>query len=85
MSDIFAVRDVDEKTRRFIYSYARNRRIKVGGALKEIAFLADEHLKESERSGHKPKYKTIFDSYGKIRFKSGKALSERLDEELYGE
>lgn len=84
MGDIFAVRDVDEGTRRFIYTYARSRRMKVGRAIREIVYLVQEHLKEEEQGKKKKKYKTFWETVEKCSFHGPKDLSQRIDEFVYG-
>ena len=83
MGDIFAVRDVDEGTKRFIYTYARSRRMKVGRAIKEIAYLAQEHLKETAGK-KKKKYKTLAETFDRIKFRGDADLSQKIDEIVYG-
>ncbi len=83
MGDIFAVRDVDEGTKKFIYTYARSRKMKVGGAIKEIVYLVQEHLKEKGKP-RKKKYKSLLESMEKCSFHGPKDLSQRIDEFVYG-
>ena len=86
MSDIFAIRDVDEPTRRFIHIYARNRRLKAGKALKELVKLAQTHLQEKEKTTKKYKYKSIMDAYKHFGFRSNDPhLSEHIDDVAYGD
>ncbi|MFH2105804.1 MAG: hypothetical protein ABII22_00965 [Candidatus Micrarchaeota archaeon] len=85
MADIFAVRKVDEKTKEFIYEYAHLHDLNTGEALDEIARLAKEHLKEKDQQKSKKKYKSFFDTYDRIAFRSGeKDLSKNIDKILYG-
>ena len=83
MADIFAVRNVDEKTKEFIYNYAHEHDVNLGEALREIMQLARIHLSESGR--HKKKYRSIFEVYNQIAFKSDDPnLSKNIDKVLYG-
>ena len=83
MSDMFAIRNVDEKTREFICKYASENDVNISEALQEIIVLVQEHLKEKEQQ--KKKYKSIFDTYDRIAFRSGDPnLSKSIDKILYG-
>ncbi len=85
MADVFAVRNVGEKTKDFIYEYAHNHDLNTGEALDEITRLAREHLKEKEQQNQKKKYKSFFDTYEEIAFKSDDPnLSQNIDKILYG-
>ena len=86
MSELFAVRNVDEKTKHFIYKYATENDVNIGEALREIVFLVQEHLKEKEQQKQKKKYSSLFDTYDKIAFTSDDPqLSEKIDTILYEE
>ena len=81
MSDIFAVRKVDEKTREFIYEYAHENDLTTGEALREIARMAKEHMKETP----KKKYRSFFEIYDEVKFRSKDPnLSKNIDKYLYG-
>lgn len=81
MSGMFAVRNVDKNTKKYIQTYAAERDLTLGEALREMVFLVQEHLAE-----RKPKkYKSLFDTYEKIAFSSDDPhLSEKIDEIVYG-
>ncbi len=84
MSEIFAIRDVDEKTKKFIHKYAHEHDVNLSEALRDIVFMVQEHLKELEKQKTKKKYKSFFDLYDKLKFRSNDPhLSERIDEILY--
>lgn len=84
MSDFFAIRNVDPKTKEFITEYAKEKDLSMSEALREIVFLAKEHIKEQKPS--KKKYRGFFDTYEKIAFKSGNPnLSSGIDKLLYEE
>lgn len=84
MSDVFAVRKVDEKTKEFIYDYAHKNDLTAGEALREITRMAQEHLKERERPAKKRKY-SIFEIYDKVAFSAKDPnLSKNIDRYLYG-
>ncbi len=86
MSDFFAIRDVDEPTRRFIHSYARSRKMKAARALKELVGLAQARLREKEGEKPKYKYKSIMDSCKRLSFTSDDPrLSEHVDDVVYGD
>ncbi len=86
MSDIFAIRDVDEHSRSFFHRFAQSRRLKAASAFKELVQLAQEHLREKEQSGAKKKYKTLMDGFEKLRFHSDQTdASEHVDDIVYGD
>lgn len=76
MSEIFAVRNVDEKTRTFISEYANEHNLNTGDALRDIVSFAQEHLKEKKQ--HK-KYQSIFKIHDKIKF-SGSTTNYKVNE-----
>lgn len=85
MADIFAVRNVDEKTKEFIYNYAHEHDVNLGDALRELVYLVEEHLREREQQKHKKKYVSFFEIYDKVKFSGGDSnLSKNMDEVLYG-
>jgi len=85
MSEMFAVRNVDNKTKEFIYEYAHAHDLNLGEALREISRLVQEHLKEKERKKQKKKYRSFFEIYNKVAFKSDDPnLSKNIDSVLYG-
>ena len=82
MSEMFAIRNVDDATREFILEYAEEHNITVAEALKEIILLVQEHLGEKP----KKKYKSVFEVYEKLKFKTDDPkLSEKVDEIVYGD
>ena len=86
MSDLFAIRDVDEGTRLFIHTYAKSRRMKAASALKELVRLAQVHLQEKETAKSKYKYHSLMDAYKRMSFKSDDPhLSEHIDDIVYGD
>ncbi|MDD5337590.1 MAG: hypothetical protein PHS02_03850 [Candidatus ainarchaeum sp.] len=81
MAGMLGIRNVDERTKRLLQDYANERNMTMAEALQEIMSLALEHLSEKKAK----KYKSIFDTYDKIKFKSNDPhLSEKIDEILYG-
>ena len=85
MSDIFAVRNVDEKTKEFIYEYAHENNLNTGEAVRDIVSLAQEHIKEKQQEKKKYRKKSIFEIYDKIAFKDKDPnLSKNIDHILYG-
>ncbi|MBI5223132.1 hypothetical protein HY990_01790 [Candidatus Micrarchaeota archaeon] len=85
MSDIFAIRNVDEKTKNFIHDYAHENDLATAEALRDIATLAKEHLKEKAAQKAKKRKISIFEVYNKIAFKSKDPnLSKNIDKYLYG-
>jgi hypothetical protein len=81
MTEIFAVRNVDEGTREFITRYAKEHNMSMAEAMRRISMLAREHIRE--RGNKKPA--SIFSVYEKIKFSSGNPnLSRKIDEVLYG-
>ncbi len=79
---IFAVRNVDLGTRKFVQEYAHEHDLNTGEALREIIVKAKERIRE-ERT--KKKHNSIFDTWEKIKFKGPGDASENIDEILYGE
>ncbi|MBI2079500.1 hypothetical protein HYT84_01950 [Candidatus Micrarchaeota archaeon] len=85
MSEIFAIRNVDRKTKAFIQNYAYEHDLKLGDALKEIVFLVQEYIMELSKNKQKKKYRSFFEIYDKIKFSSGDPnLSKNIDKILYG-
>jgi plasmid stability protein len=83
MADIFAVRNLDEKTRKEINAYANEHNSTIAEAIRELVFLALQHIKHTKKE---KKYKSIFDTQDKIAFHSGDPnLSKNIDKILYGE
>lgn len=81
MTGFFAVRNMDEATRKFISRYASEHNLSMAAAIREISLLARERMREAGRKKHA----SIFSAYGRIRFSSGKAhLSRDIDRILYG-
>ncbi len=81
MSGMFAVRNVDKDTKKYIQAYATEHDLTTGEALREIVFLVKEHLAEKKQA---KKYKSIFDTYEQIAFSSGDPnLSKKIDKILY--
>lgn len=78
---VFAVRNVDKSTRKFIQNYALEHDLNTSEALREIVVKAKEHIKEQ----NKKKYKSFFDTYDTIKFKGPGNLSDRIDEIVYDE
>lgn len=81
MADMFAIRNVDDKTKEFITEYAENHDMTVAEALRELILLVQEHLAEMP----KKKYKSIFDTFDKIAFEGEKDLSKKIDKIVYEE
>lgn len=79
---IFALRNVDEGTKRFIRNYAHEHDLNTGEALQEIVVKAKERIHEEKT---RKKYNSIFDTWEKIKFKGPGDASENIDEILYGE
>lgn len=83
MGDIFAVRNLDEKTKAEIQDYAHEHNLNMAQAIRELVFMALEHLKCFHKN--KKKYKSFFEVYDKIKFKTNDPhLSENIDTVLYG-
>lgn len=82
MEEIFALRNVDQGTKKFIKNYAHEHDLNTGEALREIVMTAKEHLAEKKQ---KKKYKSFFDTYDAIKFKGPGNASDKIDEILYGE
>lgn len=86
MGDIFAIRGVREKTRCFIHTFARERRMKAASALDELIRLAQVHLQEKGKAGKKYKYHGLMDGYGKLLVHSDDThVSEHIDDIVYGD
>jgi len=82
MTDMFAIRNVDNKTKQFITEYAEEHNITIAEALRELILLVQEHISEKP----KKKYKSVFEVYDKLKFSTDDPkLSEKIDEIVYGE
>ncbi len=81
MSDFFAVRNLDEKTKQDIQQYAEEKDLAIAEAIRELVFLAKAHLAERP----KKKFRSIFEVLDKIKFSSPDPhLSQNIDAILYG-
>lgn len=81
MTNFFAVRNLDDSTKEFISGYAREHKISMAEAMREIALLAQERMREKKRG----RPASIFSAYEKIKFSSGNPnLSREIDVVLYG-
>lgn len=81
MSGLFAIRNVDKNTRKYIQAYANEHDLTTSEALREIISLVQEHLAEKKEA---KKYRSIFDTYDKLKFKSNDPhLSKNIDRLLY--
>jgi hypothetical protein len=81
MSEFFAVRNLDEKTKQEILQYAEEKDMAIAEAIRELVFLAKAHL--SERP--KKKFRSVFEVLDKIQFSGGDPhLSQNIDNALYG-
>ncbi len=81
MADIFAIRDVDENTKKAIRDYAQSKNITIAEAIRDLVFFGLQHVKHTKKE---KKYKSIFDTYDKVKFKGGPSLSQDIDKILYG-
>jgi hypothetical protein len=81
MGEVYTVRDMDEKTRAEIQTYAHKHGLKISQAIRELVVLAKEHIQHTK---NEKKYKSMFDVYEKVKFKGGKDLSKQIDEVVYG-
>jgi len=82
MAEIFAVRNLDEKTRKEISTYAHENNSTIAEAIRELVFLALQHIKHTKKD---KKYKSFFEIYDKVAFHSGDPnLSKNIDKILYG-
>jgi len=81
MSEFFAVRNLDEKTRQEIQQYAEEKDLAIAEAIRELVFLAKAHLAERP----KKKYRSVFEVLERIKFSGGDPnLSQNIDAVLYG-
>ena len=80
MADMFAVRNLDEKTIEAIQEYAHERRLNTAEAVRDLVFFGLQHIKHAKKE---KKYNSIFDVYGSMKFRGGKDLSQRIDEVAY--
>lgn len=44
MSNVWVIRNVDSKTKKFIYDYAHQHNLTIAKALHDLVFLAKQHL-----------------------------------------
>jgi len=81
MSNMFAVRNLDDGTKDEIQRYATEKGLTIAEAIRELVFLAKAHLAERP----KKRFKSIFEVMDKICFTGGDTnLSQNIDEVLYG-
>ena len=81
MADMFAIRNVDEETKRAIQEYAHSNDITIAEAVRDLVFYGLQHIEHTRKE---KKYKSIFDVYDKLKFKGGPNLSQEIDEIVYG-
>lgn len=81
MADVFAIRDVDERTKRAIHAYAQTHDVTVAEAIRDLVFFGLQHIKHKKKE---KKYKSIFEVLDKLKFKGGRNISEEIDEIVYG-
>ena len=82
MADMFAVRNLDGKTIEAIREYAHGRRLNTAEAVRDLVFFGLQHIRHTKKE---KKYKSIFDAYGRVKFRGGRDLSQRMDEVVHGE
>lgn len=83
MTEFFAVRNLDEKTRAYIAEYAHERNLNMAQALREIVCLVQEHLRERQKP--RKRYRSFFEVLPQIAFESSDPnLSKNIDKILYG-
>jgi hypothetical protein len=81
MAGMFSVRGMDEETKKAIHDYAKSHEMTVAEAIRDLVFFGLQHIKHTKKE---KKYKSIFDVYGKLKFKGGTNLSQEIDEVVYG-
>ncbi|MEW6748890.1 MAG: hypothetical protein AB1295_04250 [Candidatus Micrarchaeota archaeon] len=81
MSDFFAVRNLDEKTKREIQAYAEDKDVSIAEAIRDLVFYGLQHMKHTRKG---KKYSSFRDVFDKLRFKGGRELSQQVDEVVYG-
>ncbi|MBN2122542.1 hypothetical protein JW721_05835 [Candidatus Micrarchaeota archaeon] len=81
MTNFFAVRNLDDATKEFISNYAREHKLSMAEAMREIALLAQKKMQEKKGK----RSTSVFSAYEKIKFSSGNPnLSREIDTVLYG-
>jgi hypothetical protein len=81
MSEFFAVRKLDEKTRYAIQEYAEENDVTIADAIRDLVFYGLQHIKHTKKE---KKYSSFRDVYDKLKFKGGRQLSQQIDEIVYG-
>ena len=78
---VYTIRDLDEKTKDAIQSYAREHDVNVAEAVKELVFFGLQHIRHTKKE---KKYSSIFEVQKRLSFKAEPAdLSQRIDEIVY--
>ena len=81
MSEFFAVRNLDEKTKHAIQQYADDKDVTIAEAIRDLIFFGLQHLKHAIKE---KKYSSFREVYDKLKFKGGRELSQQIDEIVYG-
>lgn len=82
MADIFGIRNLDKKTKVYIYEYAQDHKLNMAEALRDLVFFGLQHIKHTQKE---KKYSSIFDVYGKLKFSAEPDLSQKIDKVVYDE
>jgi len=82
MADMFAVRNLDEKTKHTIQDYAQDKDVTIAEAIRDLVFYGLQHIKHTKKER---KYKSIFEVYDKLKFSGDPNLSQKIDEVVYDE
>ena len=80
-SDFFAVRNLDENTKKTIKKYAAEHNLNLATAIQELIKFGINYAAEYKP---KKKYNSFFDFYDKVKFNGGPNLTEEIDEIVYG-
>ena len=76
----YTIRDLDDKTKEVVHHYAQEHDLNIADAIRELVFLALQHLQHSKKE---KKYGSFFEMYDKIKFKGGANLSKEHDKVAY--
>ena len=77
---MYTIRNLDEKTKETIHTYAEEYKLNTAEALRRLIALALTHVQHTKKE---KQYGSFFELYTQIKFKGGKNLSKDHDRVAY--
>ena len=77
---VYTIRDMDQKTKESVQTYAHEHDLNVAEALRDLVFFGLQHIKHRQKE---KKYASIFKVQKKLSFKGGRNLSQEIDQVAY--